>query len=82
VRKTDSAGTGIAAPSASMTADMSWSAPWGERWPAAGGEVGAQPFLSPRTVEWHLRKVFMQTGVSSRRELVGALGGAGRSRVP
>ena len=32
-------------------------------------EIGTVLFISPRTVEWHLRRVFSKLGISSRREL-------------
>ena len=36
-------------------------------------EIGAELFLNPRTVEWHLRKVLSKLGIGSRRELAAAL---------
>ena len=37
-------------------------------------DVAARLFLSPRTIDYHLRKVFSKLEISSRAELAGLIG--------
>jgi DNA-binding CsgD family transcriptional regulator len=45
-------------------------------------EIGARLVLSPRTVEWHLRKVFIKLGIHHRQELARALPSSEAGRAP
>jgi DNA-binding CsgD family transcriptional regulator len=40
---------------------------------ATNAEIGSRMFLSPHTVDFHLRKVFKKVGINSRKQLVGTM---------
>jgi DNA-binding CsgD family transcriptional regulator len=62
VRKHEDAGAGALTPQERQVAQM-------VRRGLSNKDVAAQLFVSPRTVEFHLRNVFTKTGVTSRGEL-------------
>jgi DNA-binding CsgD family transcriptional regulator len=45
-------------------------------------EIGAELYISPRTVEWHLGQVYAKLGITSRKELRGALPTPSRDTTP
>jgi DNA-binding NarL/FixJ family response regulator len=45
-------------------------------------EIGGRLFISGRTVEWHLHKVFAKLGISCRKELREALLELGQLALP
>jgi DNA-binding CsgD family transcriptional regulator len=45
-------------------------------------EIGAELYISHRTVEWHLRQVYTKLGISSRKGLRGALRSPYRETTP
>jgi DNA-binding CsgD family transcriptional regulator len=55
---------------------------WRARDGHSNSEISAELFLSPRTVEWHLAKVFGKLGISSRKQLRDALPDLGREALP
>jgi DNA-binding CsgD family transcriptional regulator len=55
---------------------------WLARDGRTNSEIAAELFLSPRTVEWHLRQVFSKLGIRSRVQLHDALPSRGGDATP
>ncbi|MER7251219.1 AAA family ATPase [Kribbella sp. NPDC000426] len=65
-------GESVSQRSAETSADLSTQEAHIARLVAEGltnNEIGAALFISPRTVEWHLHKIFTKLGVSTRRQV-------------
>jgi DNA-binding CsgD family transcriptional regulator len=65
-------GENVAKSSEARTADLTAQEAHIARLAAVGltnQEIGAELYISARTVEWHLRKVFVKLGVNNRRQL-------------
>jgi ATP/maltotriose-dependent transcriptional regulator MalT len=45
-------------------------------------EIGAELFISPRTVEWHMKTIFAKLDIRSRKQISAALSGGRRTAVP
>ncbi|WP_432854530.1 AAA family ATPase [Amycolatopsis sp. CA-161197] len=79
------AGEAVEAPTVPLRAQLTGQETYIARLAAEGhtnSQIASQLFLSPRTVEWHLGKIFGKLGISSRRELKVTLADHDRHHVP